>query len=133
MNFKIQEVEVGTMRSNIPLQTVLRVAERYLLPKQKEEEEDDITILWCQARAFNDMAYGDFVLDDKTPYIIATNFSKRSLNFEDDGTDIMAPSILAREHGHILRKETITTSDFMLPTNLLSSSNDKIYGFYYVT
>ena len=33
--------------------------------------------------------------------------------------------------GH--RKETITTSDFLLPSNLLSSSKDKIYGFYYVT
>ena len=45
----------------------------------------------------------------------------------------MAPSILATEAGQIQRRETITTSDFLLPTNLMSSSADKIYGFYYVT
>ena len=116
---------------------------RKLLPKPKVEDEDDFSILIMGSHEISDNAGADFVLDNKLDHMmIALNRpkcleskAKQKQLFEDDGSNIYAPSILAREHGQILghRKETITTSDFLLPANLLSSSKDKIYGFYYVT
>ena len=114
-----------------------------LKPKVNEEEDDDFSILVMGSHELSDNAGADFVLDNKLDHVmIALNRpktleskAKQKMLFEDDGSNIYAPSILAREHGQILghRKETITTSDFLLPANLLSSSKDKIYGFYYVT
>ena len=126
-----KEVEVGTVRAYLPINALMRILERYLMPKvQKDEDQDDDEFEFFWYQASDD--YSDFVLDDKAPYVIPNESSKKR-KYEDDGSNILAPSILAREAGHILRKERITTSDFLLPTNLLSSSNDKIYGFYYVT
>ena len=143
----IKEVEVGTARANVSPIALLHFAERQvrkLLPKsQINDEDDDFSILIMGNHEISDNPGADFVLDNKLDHMmIALNRPKCSESkakqkrlFEDDGSNIYAPSILAREHGQILghRKETITTSDFLLPSNLLSSSKDKIYGFYYVT
>ena len=143
----IKEVELGTARANVSPIALLHFAERQvrkLLPKsQMNDEDDDFSILIMGNHEISDNPGADFVLDNKLDHMmIALNRpkcleskAKQKRLFEDDGSNIYAPSILAREHGQILghRKETITTSDFLLPSNLLSSSKDKIYGFYYVT
>lgn len=143
----IKEVEVGTARANVSPIVLLHFFDRQvrkLLPKPKVTDEDDeFSILIMGCNELSDNPGSDFVLDNKLDHMmIALNRPKSSESkakqkrlFEDDGSNIYAPSILAREHGQILghRKETITTSDFLLPSNLLSSSKDKIYGFYYVT
>ena len=140
-------MEIGTARANVSPIVFLHFFDRQvrkLLPKPKvNEDDDDFSILVMGSHELSDNAGADFVLDHKLDHMmIALNRpksleskAKQKLLFEDDGSNIYAPSILAREHGQILghRKETITTSDFLLPSNLLSSSKDKIYGFYYVT
>ena len=140
-------MEIGTARANVSPIVLLHFFDRQvrkLLPKPKvNDEDDDFSILVMGANELSDNPGSDFVLDNKLDHMmIALNRPKSSeskakqkLLFEDDGSNIYAPSILAREHGKILghREETITTSDFLLPCNLLSSSKDKIYGFYYVT
>jgi len=47
--------------------------------------------------------------------------------------DIFTPSLLSKSEEHSKRQACITTSDFLLPINLLSSRRnlDRIYGFYY--
>ena len=143
----IKEVEVGTARSNVSPIVILHFFDRLvrkLLPKpQVYDEDDDFSILIMGASEISDNPGSDFVLDTKLDHMMlalnrpkcSESKAKQKRLFEDDGSNIFAPSILAREHGQILghRKETITTSDFLLPSNLLSSSKDKIYGFYYVT
>ena len=141
-------MEIGTARANVSPIVLLHFLDRQvrkLLPQNKKpgDEDDDFSILIMGSHEISDNAGADFVLDNKLDHMaIALNRPKCSQSkakqkklFEDDGSNIYAPSILAREHGQILghRKETITTSDFLLPSNLLSSSKDKIYGFYYVT
>lgn len=145
---QLKEVEIGTARSNVSPIVLLHFFDRLvnkILPKPKVEEEDeDFSILVMGSNELCDGAGADIVLDsvcDEHTMIALSrpksseSKAKQKLLFEDDGSNIYAPSILAREHGQILghRKETITTSDFLLPSNLLSSSKDKIYGFYYVT
>ena len=148
MHFIQKEVEIGTARANVSPLVLLNFFDRLvrkliLKPKVNDEEDDDFSILVMGSHELSDNAGADFVLDNKLDHVmIALNRpktleskAKQKMLFEDDGSNIYAPSILAREHGQILghRKETITTSDFLLPANLLSSSKDKIYGFYYVT
>ena len=142
----LQAIEIGTARGGVSPIVLLHFFDRQvrkLLPKpQKAEDEDDFSILIMGSHELSDNAGADFVLDNKLDHMmIALNRpksmeskAKQKRLFEDDGSNIYAPSILAREHGQILghRKETITTSDFLLPSNLLSSSKDKIYGFYYL-
>ena len=144
-----KEVEIGTARSNVSPLTLLHFFDRQirkLLPKKQGDDDEsfhDFSILVMEASELSDNPGADFVLDNKLDHMMIALHRPKSLEskakaellFGDDGSNILAPSILAREHGQILghRKETITTSDFLLPNNLLSSSKDKIYGFYYVT
>lgn len=48
--------------------------------------------------------------------------------------DLCCPSLLCTKHDHERRRYQITTQDFLLPTNLLSTmkTSDRIYGFYYI-
>ena len=142
-------MEIGTARANVSPLTLLHFFDRQvrkLLPKPKKDDDDALdgfSMLIMESSELSDNPGADFVLDNKLDHMMIAlqrpksleSKAKAELLFGDDGSNIYAPSILAREHGQILghRKETITTSDFLLPSNLLSSSKDKIYGFYYVT
>ena len=130
-----QELEVGTVRSHLPLNAVRRLADKIgtlLGLNQETEDEEDLDYLYSQAAALSQFGFRtDIVIEDhnKTPSSAAI---KEDLSSKASNA-LLAPSILASEQAQIQRRETITTSDFLLPTNLMSSSADKIYGFYYVT
>ena len=131
-----QELEVGTVRSHLPLNAVRRLADKIgtLLGLNEEtEDEEDLDYLYSQAAALSQFGFRtDIVIEDhnKTSSSAAI---KEDLSSSKASNALLAPSILASEQAQIQRRETITTSDFLLPTNLMSSSADKIYGFYYVT
>ena len=121
-----------------------RQVRKLFTKSHQDDDDDDISILIMEAHELSDNPGADFILDNKSenPMMIALNRpktqesrAKAKLLFEDDGSNVLPPSIMAREHGQILghRVDTVTTSDFLLPNNLLTSSKDKIYGFYYVT
>ena len=140
-------MEVGTARANVSPITLLHFFDRKIRKLLRKKDDDDalndFSMLIMESSELSDNPGADFVLDNKLDHMMIAlqrpksleSKAKAELLFGDDGSNILAPSILAREHGQILghRKETITTSDFLLPSNLLSSSKDKIYGFYYVT
>ena len=122
---------MGTMRSHLPLNAVRRLADKLgtlLGMNEEEEEEEDLDYLYSQAAALSQFGFRtDIVIEES----VKTKTEDKESKSKKDA--IMAPSILATEQAQIQRRETITTSDFLLPTNLMSSSADKIYGFYYVT
>ena len=77
----------------------------------------------------------DFVLDGDALHVIydPPKSSHKNIPHHDNSEDgILAPSLLVRDRGHIMRREVITTSDFLIPSTLHHSNNDKIYGFYYL-
>lgn len=128
------EVDVGTVRTKVSLKTLVRVLDRMLVPQKRKRAEEAAGINEFNMQLVKVFTgETNFLIDNTDVFMVVPPVDTVEDLFKDDGSNILAPSILAREHGHILRKETITTSDFLLPANLLSSSNEKIYGFYYVT
>ena len=125
---------MGTVRSHLPLNAVRRLADKIgtLLGLNEEtEDEEDLDYLYSQAAALSQFGFRtDIVIEDHNK---TSSAIKEDLSSSKASNALLAPSILASEQAQIQRRETITTSDFLLPTNLMSSSADKIYGFYYVT
>jgi len=147
-----KELEVGTLRSQIPLHAIMRLLDKLPLAGSAAafqqvafpllsnsgnaggDIDDFESELWSTAKYFSEFGgkQTDFVIEDSSPCsVIASDVTTTAEHKKE--ADILAPSILGNEQAQIQRRERITTSDFLLPTNLLSSSNDKIYGFYYVT
>ena len=123
------------MRSHLPLNAVRRLADKIgtlLGLNETTEDEEDLDYLYSQAAALSQFGFRtDIVIEDHNKTSSAA--IKEDLSSSKASNALLAPSILASEQAQIQRRETITTSDFLLPTNLMSSSADKIYGFYYVT
>lgn len=122
----MQGVTVGTMRSDVSLSTIIRVLERLLVQKKANEGEDS-ALLWTSVKAFTNKTC-DFMIDSSSgaPMTVIAD------NIITDIKDIsmpLKPSLMAL---HPSRTETITTNDFMQPTSLVTSSENKIYGFYYL-
>ena len=118
------------MRTDVSLSTIIRVVERLLKKRKKEQEEDPIDqeqLLWNYEKAFSNKTC-DFIIDTSSGRPLEV-VAKEEVIIEDTTNVPLKPSLLQRLPE---RNQKLTTADFLQPTSLVSNPESKIYGFYYI-
>ena len=124
---------MGTIRSGVSISTIVRVLERLLMPKKKEDEHEHEELLWNSKKAFMNKT-SDFFLDfsDKSAMVVHA----QEENITNEESVIPLPSLLNTKKQSSetdARHEHVGTADLFNPHSLVKSGGDKqILGAYYL-